>query len=259
MLQTVINGDCLEVISSFQEKSIDVIITSPPYNIGKKYNTYSDNLKKQEYLNWLEKVFLELKRVLKDNGSFFLNVGSTCRDPYIKYEVLNVCRNHFVLQNDIIWAKSLTLDGKTHGHFKPVISDRFLNIQHESIFHLTKNGDVKIDRLANGVPYVHKYNIGRWKHNGKTEQEAKSDLKCGGNIWHVPYQTSHGQKSHPAGFPVLLPEKCIKMHGLNSDLVVLDPFLGSGTTLICCKKLNIKGIGIELDQEYCKIAESNLE
>jgi site-specific DNA-methyltransferase (adenine-specific) len=90
------------------------------------------------------------------------------------------------------------------------------------------------------------------KNNLKRKKNS-IDLRCGGNCWFIPYETINrkSQKGkHPAVFPKLLVERCIKLAGYNNDTVVCDPFLGSGTTLVVAKRLGIKGVGIELDPEY---------
>jgi site-specific DNA-methyltransferase (adenine-specific) len=256
----IINGDCLEELPKLPEKSIDVIITSPPYNIGKDYNYYKDNLPYNDYLNWMGKVFEQLYKVLKDNGSFFLNIGGTCKNPLLPFDVAKkAVEKKFYLQNDITWVKSISIEKKdkceSHGHFKPINSDRFLNQQHESIFHFTKDGNLKINRLGIGVPYQDESNISRWKHENK---EEKINKRCRGNVWYIQYETVQEKKKHTAAYPIKLPEYCILLHGLSPNLAVLDPFLGGGSTLQACKKLGVKGIGIEIDQHYCLLSKSNL-
>jgi site-specific DNA-methyltransferase (adenine-specific) len=101
-----------------QDKSVDVVATSPPYNIDVDYDgVYNDNRPESEYLAWIGQVGVEIKRVLKDNGSFFLNIGSTPKNPWKAMDVANVLRkrNHFVLQNDIDWIKSLYISRKYLG------------------------------------------------------------------------------------------------------------------------------------------------
>ncbi len=225
---------------------VDVVVTSPPYNIGVEYNSYTDKMEPKSYSAWLYVVAKTIYRILKDDGSFFLNMGSTCKNPSFAMEMCRIVRNAgWVLQNNIIWVKSISVGGTSHGHFKPIKSKRFLNDQHENIFHFTKDGNVSIERLAIGVPYADKSNIGRY---------SDQDLRCGGNTWFIPYETVQKKKQHPAGFPVGLPEKCIKMHGIRDDMIVLDPFLGAGTTLIACQKLGVSGIGVELDDLYCQVS-----
>ena len=99
-----------------------------------------------------------------------------------------------------------------------------------------------------GVPFKDKSNIARWGH--------KRDRRCAGNVWFIPYDTvrSKAQKyDHPAGFPVELPNRCIKLHGVK-NATVLDPFAGTGTTLVAAEALRCTGIGIELDRHYAEKA-----
>jgi site-specific DNA-methyltransferase (adenine-specific) len=246
------NGDCVATLRSMPPASVDVIVTSPPYNIGVAYRTYDDRRPRPEYITWLRDVGRELSRVLKKDGSFFLNVGSTNSDPWISMDVAGAFRESFVMQNLIAWVKSVAIGDDTVGHFKPINSRRFLNHNHESIFHFTHEGDVDLDRLAIGVPFKDKTNIARWGHS--------RDRRCAGNTWFIPYQTvrSKSQKfNHPAGFPVDLPKRCLQLHGVDGA-VVLDPFLGAGTTLVAAEQLGMRGIGIEIDPHYAEIASERL-
>ena len=243
--QEIILGDCLEVLENIKDKTIDIILSSPPYNLGIKYNYYNDKKSNANYLKWLQSIFVHIKRALRDDGSIFLNVGGSSANPWTALDVAQSLREMLVLQNRIIWVKSVSIDNVTHGHFKPINSRRYLNHTFEEIFHFTKRGDVKIHRTAIGVPYMDKNNLKRKKDS--------IDLRCRGNSWYIPYETitRKGQKGeHPAVFPKLLVERCIKLAGYNDDTVVCDPFLGSGTTLVVAKRLGIKGVGIEMDQKY---------
>lgn len=260
--------DCIEGMKHiFEDKEVDVIVTSPPYNIGVKYNRYNDTISRERYLDWIEAVGNECKRVLSDQGSFFLNMGGRPRDPWVAWEVAFRLRKYFVLQNVIHWIKSIAIPREdvgnypyvkgdiAVGHYKPVNSKHFLNKCHEYIFHFTKYGDIKLDKLAVGVPYQDKSNIGRWKH-------IKEDRKDRGDVWFIPYETIQSreeQRPHPSTFPSKLPMMCIKLHGVSNTKLVLDPFMGIGNTAIACLRLGINYVGFEIDETYVNIAEQRIK
>lgn len=251
-MQTLLNVDCIDGMTSLEDNSIDVVVTSPPYNIGVEYNSYSDNLSNNQYMSFMNDVAVSMFRLLKTDGSIFLNVGSTNKNPWIVFDIANIFRKYFILQNTIIWVKSLSIGEDSIGHFKPISSKRYLNNNHETIFHFTKSGDVPIDRLSIGVPFKDKSNIKRFGHD--------RDKRCAGNVWFIPYDTvkSKEQKfNHPATFPIELVRRCLKMHG-GPNLAVLDPFVGSGTTLVACQELGHSGIGFDVDQKYIDVAKSRL-
>jgi site-specific DNA-methyltransferase (adenine-specific) len=253
--QTVIQGDCLQVLTNqLPAKSVNVVVTSIPYNLGIKYRTYQDNLPTAKYLAWLSTVFEAVKRVLRDDGSFFLNVGSSRSKPWTSMQVAEMAGRSFALQNEIVWVKSITVEGDSYGHFTPLNGNRFLNHNFESIFHFTKSGNVPLKRLAVGVEYADKSNLLRNK--------AAGDARCAGDVWFVPHETIQDKSSkadHPAVFPVEIPSRCIQLHGIGKQTVVLDPFCGVGTTLAACQALGVRGIGIEIDARYCKEARRHLD
>ncbi|SFY45782.1 site-specific DNA-methyltransferase (adenine-specific) [Paracoccus pantotrophus] len=243
--QTIVLGDCLET------GSIDVTVTSPPYNIGIRYRSYDDRRPRQEYLAWMGEVAAQITRLLHDDGALFLNLGAG-PDPWIATDVAAEFRKHLTLQNRISWIKSIAIGDRTSGHFKPINSKRYLNRTHEEIYHFTKRGDVAIDRLSIGVPYEDKSNIGRWDH-------ANLDRRCAGNSWFIPYETVRnraGKHDHPASFPLELPLRCLRMHGGKG--AVFDPFAGAGTTLVAARALGWNGIGIEIGATYAQTARARL-
>lgn len=262
---TMYLGDCLEGMREhIADASIDVVVTSPPYNIGIRYGTYKDDLPRDKYLAWIEEVGLEVARVLKPGGSFFLVVGNKPSDPWIAWDVVSHLRPKFALQNTIHWVKAISIaraDAGANsglagdvsvGHYKPINSDRFLNDAHEFVFHLTHEGDAKVDRLAVGVPYQDKSNIARWDKTGG------KDLRCRGNVWFVPYETIQQREKdrpHPATFPVKLAEMCLKIAGAKAGQVVLDPFLGIGTTAVAAARVGADSIGFDVDPGYLRLAE----
>lgn len=251
-INKIYNEDCLRGMKTrLKSNSIDIIITSPPYNIGIKYNSYKDNKKFEEYLEWMNKFAQESCRVLKENGSFFFNIGDKPSDDLRSFNVANRILKYFKLQNSIHWIKSLAAPDRyvNIGHYKPINGKRYLSNCHEYIFHFTKKGDVNINKLAIGVPYGDKSNIGRY---------SKQDIRDRGNTWFIPYETVQEEKTHPAAFPTRLPEMCIKLHGFNKNTVVLDPFMGSGSTAIAARNLGHNFIGFEIDRKYIKICKEQL-
>jgi site-specific DNA-methyltransferase (adenine-specific) len=256
--------DCIKGMSRLTKESVDLVVTSPPYNLGIGYRQYVDRQDRQSYLNWCAKWAAQIQRILRSNGSFFLNVGSAPSNPMLPHQIaikLTSGSDPFVLQNTIHWIKSITIedrqgDLKSHGHFKPINSKRFLNDCHEYIFHFTKSRRVEIDRLALGVPYQDKSNIARWSHTGG------SDLRCRGNTWFIPYETIQSrekERPHPATFPVELAEWCVKLHGALRVKTMLDPFLGIGNSAVAAQRCDVKRfIGFEIDKVYLTEAKRRL-
>lgn len=247
--------NCIEGMNKIIEPgSIDIIVTSPPYNIGIKYNTYVDKKPFKEYLKWMEEFGKACSRVLKDNGSLFFNIGDKPSEEFKSFIVAKRISKYLKLQNTIHWIKSLAIPEYNFilGCYKPLTTSKYLTNFHEFIFHFTKNKNVALDILAIGVPRGGVANIELWKR-GKF-----NDLRDRGNVWFIPYEIVTSEKEHPALFPEKLPEMCIKLHGFNKDTIVLDPFLGSGTTCVVAKKLGCKWIGFEIDPKYAKIAQNKL-
>ena len=125
-----------------EDISVDVIVTSPPYNINKEYGEYSDNKKDEEYLNWLQNVAESSRSILKENGSFFLNIGGRTDKSLLPFLVAQRFQKAgYILQNTIHWIKSISIDpediGRSNGyrirdnlsvgHFSPIVSERYLN------------------------------------------------------------------------------------------------------------------------------------
>lgn len=249
--------DCVAGMAKLRKETVDLVVTSPPYNLGVRYRKYSDRQDRREYLNWCAEWSAQVCRILKPGGSFFLNIGSAPSNPMLPHEIVFQLRDLFVLQNTIHWIKSITIDDRTFGHFKPISSKRFLNDCHEYIFHFTIDGKIDIDRLALGVPYQDKSNIARWSHT------RGRDARCRGNTWFIPYETIQSrakERPHPATFPVQLAEWCIKLHGVSRVRTMLDPFLGIGNSAVAAKRCAVKQfMGFEIDQAYLAEARRRLE
>jgi site-specific DNA-methyltransferase (adenine-specific) len=256
--------DCVEGLGQRLEPgSVDVVVTSPPYNLGTRYKKYDDTLARQDYVDWMGRWGLAVRGALADDGSLFLNIGGKPSDPWGPFEVLMKLREHFVLQNVIHWVKSIAIQKEdigrypgitgnvSVGHYKPINSPRYINDCHEYIFHLTKSGSVPLDRLAVGVEYQDKSNVSRWNSAGQ-------DLRCRGNTWFVPYRTIQNRdkdRPHPATFPVKIPQMCVRLHGLERTRRVVDPFLGIGSSAVACVQLGVDFVGFETDAHYCAQAQ----
>lgn len=313
-------GDCLVVMETIKEDLIDCIITSPPYNLGKNYLSYKDLLPYEQYLDWMEQLAISFKRVLKENGHIFLNIGYTNKEPWIAYDVAYRFRKHFVLQNNIIWLKHIKIGLDTFGIYKPIASKRYTTPVWENIFHFTPLGDSLINRTSISgeygpkkgnyeKAYTPKAQLTRYEgamkrrlckklfgHSNWKKEDIKNDKnfqqklveykkekpfeynksKDEGNIWYIPYTpiaklakelgskelgtNKTGKNNHPAIFPVELPKKCLMFADYKDDWFVLDPFLGTGSTLVACQELGIsKAIGIDIDKNYIKFSKDRLE
>ena len=269
--------DCITGMSRLADASVDLVVTSPPYNLGISYGKYSDRQDRRSYLGWCGEWAGQVRRVLKSNGSFFLNIGAAPSNPMLPHEIVMTLRDfsfsktRFTGSNPsrstIIVAVALRATRRashreaatavrSFGHFKPINSPRFLNDCHEYVFHFTKSGRVELNRLALGVPYQDKSNIARWSHTrGK-------DLRCRGNTWFVPYETIQSrekERPHPATFPVQLAEWCIKLHGASRVRTMLDPFLGIGNSAVAAQRCGVRRfIGFEIDDAYLAEAKRRI-
>jgi site-specific DNA-methyltransferase (adenine-specific) len=277
----IYNQDCVAGMREHvADESVDVIVTSPPYNLGVKYDGFLDEMEPKDYFYWTGRWLEECRRCLSPMGSMFLNVGAKPSDPTFPFQVLQVAADwsdlsYFNVQNVIHWIKSVDDDFVDDtepeptrdirgdimvGHIKPVNSARFLSNAHEYVFHLTKSrldgSYVPLDRLAVGCAFADKSNWGRGTR-GKN-----GDIRCRGNVWYIPYRTIKSRdkdRPHPATFPVELAERCIRLHGLDRVGTVMDPFMGIGTTALASVKLGKPVIGFEISEAYWMEAERRLK
>ena len=254
----LILGDCLEELKKISDKSVDIVITSPPYNIGLNYNQYKDQ--RIDYVDWLSKIFNECCRCLKDNGHLFINIASGKTDPFTSYKVAESI--NWKLQNNIIWAKAVEVDGYVRGYSTPTQSKRYLQNGWEHLFHFTKDGNTEIDLESSGVPYNTDYN-----NAARNEKRSGKNWRPTTTCWHITYKSKAtkqitkeiaGEKKHPAIYPKNLVEKCLKVSGIKKG-VVLDPFLGTGTTGLVAKEMNLDFIGIEIDKDYFNFSNSRIK
>lgn len=241
-MNVVINKDVLDGLSSLKDNSVELVITSPPYNIDIEYKNHSDRLKNNEYYEWLSEVWAECCRVLVRGGRICINIGENKRGelavpPHIEFPN-QLLKLGMLYRSTLIWnknnAKSQTAWGSWMSPSNPHVIPT-----HEYILVFSK-GDYKLD-------------------GDKTKMDITRDefIKYKNSMWN--FGTESAKKiGHPAPFPIELAARLIKFYTYQSN-TVLDPFSGSGTVGVAAKKLDRNYILIDNCEEYCKIAEKRIE
>ena len=240
---TIINCDSRNL--PIPDNCVHLVVTSPPYNASKEYD---EDLSLSDYLKMLHEVFSECYRVLTPGGRMVVNVANLGRKPYIPLSShINIIMHEigFLMRGEVIWDKSASAGSScAWGSFKSA-SNPCLRDIHEYLLIFSK-GNYKLPRTK------------AERENGRIDSIEKEDfISQTKSIWSFPTERA-SRVNHPAPFPVDLPRKCIEMFTFEGD-VVLDPFLGSGTTAVASKQTGRKYIGVDLCEEYCKIAEQRVE
>lgn len=221
------------------DSSVHLIVTSPPYNVGKEYD---DNLDLDSYLGLLRNVFSETYRVLVSGGRACINIANVGRRPYIPYHkfIIDVMsETGFLMRGEVIWDKGAgagtsTAWGSWRSAANPTLRDT-----HEYILIFSKE---KFSRS------------GRGRQSTITRDGFLEYTK---SVWQFPPESAT-RVGHPAPFPVELPLRCIQLYTFKED-VVLDPFCGVGTTCLSAAKLGRRFIGIDINEEYVQIARTRIE
>jgi site-specific DNA-methyltransferase (adenine-specific) len=240
MVYRIINDHVLTT-DKVQKGSIDLIVTSPPYNLAVAYGDYDDELPYEDYLtfsrNWLRRCF----QWLKDDGRLCLNVPLDTNKGG-KRSVgadLTVCAQDvgFKYHTTIIWNEGNISCRTAWGSWMSA-SAPYIIAPVELIVVLYKD---------------------HWKKSsgsGESDIERDDFIEWTNGLWTFSGE-SRKRVGHPAPFPVELPHRCIKMFSYVGD-IVLDPFLGSGTTLVATELTGRRGLGIDINEDYCKLAEDRL-
>lgn len=222
-------GDNKDLIQELEGESVSLSCTSPPYK-------NEDNFLEIDF----SFLFSELYRVHKKDSLFFLNFGHLANFKERPFLVmLEALKTGWKLNETFMWLKT---------QYSPIQGKKRVNNLTEFIFLLYKGSMPDIDRLAVGTTYKDKSNIKRGY--------ASQDLKCSGNLWTIPYETIQKKEDrwHKDIFPLELPRRAIKLSGLKEG-VVLDIFVGSGSTLLAAQEAGLDAIGFEKDEKYKEIFE----
>lgn len=242
LLNTIISSSC-ENMKDIPNNSLHLMITSPPYNVSKEYD---NDLSLNEYLNLLKNCFTETYRVLVDGGRACINIANIGRKPYIPlsdYVSKIMIEIGFNMRGEIIWNKSAGAGISTAwGSFQSA-SNPILRDVHEYILIFSK-GNYKRER-------------------DKEEKELRKDnitkeefIEWTKSVWTMNTESAK-RIGHPAPFPEELPNRLIKLFSFTNDIVI-DPFMGSGTTAIAAIKNNRNFVGYEINKEYINLANNRI-
>ena len=227
-----------EVMDELPDSGVHLVVTSPPYNVGKEYDR---NLSLKEYRSFLKKVWAEVERVLVPGGRCCINVANLGRRPYIPlhaFVVEDMAELGFLMRGEVIWAKESSSSASTAWGSWMSATNPTLRDTHEYIMIFSK---ATFSRESKG----RKSTIGRDEFLEFTKSVWRFDAEPARKI------------GHPAPFPVELPYRCIQLYTFPGD-VVLDPFIGSGQTAIAAVKTGRRYIGYEVDREYAKLSERRI-
>ncbi|MBD1837923.1 site-specific DNA-methyltransferase [Coleofasciculus sp. FACHB-64] len=245
----IYNIDCLEAMQKLPKECIALTVTSPPYNIGKEYEK---PLPLDEYLNWCEKWIVKVHHITSSSGAFWLNLGylsipTRAKAIPISYLLWN--RIPFYLIQEVVWNYGAGVAGT-----------KFFSPRNEKFLWYVKNPDkytFNLDDVRDpNVKYPNQ------KKNGKIKVNVLG--KNPTDVWEFPKVTSGQNRaskertSHPAQFPIAVIERIIKSAS-NLNEIVLDPFMGSGTTAVTALSLQRPVIGFEIQKEYCEVAANRID
>ncbi len=239
----IIHGDFLTT-NLIENSSIDLIVTSPPYNVDIHYNSFQDDIPYEKYLEFTEKWLRRAYILMKPDGRMCLNIpldkskgrkGAGFQSVYA--DIVSIAKNvGWKYFSTIIWNEG--------------------NISRRTAWGSWLSA--RAPYVIAPVEVIIIFYKGRWQKikNAKSDITKEEFMGWTNGLWTFSGE-SKKKIGHPAPFPVELPKRCIKLFSFVGD-TVLDPFLGSGSTLIACALLNRKGIGVEIDENYCKLAKNRL-
>jgi site-specific DNA-methyltransferase (adenine-specific) len=225
------------------DNSVHLMITSPPYNVSKEYD---DDLSLAEYLNLLHRVFTETFRVLINGGRACINVANLGRKPYIPlsdYISKIMIEIGFLMRGEIIWNKAASASPSTAWGSWQSAANPTLRDVHEYILIFSK-GDYKRERTKDEID------------NKKNTMSKEQFMEWTKSIWTMNAESAR-RIGHPAPFPEELPYRLIQLYSFTND-IILDPFVGSGTTAVAALKSNRYFIGYDTNKDYINLAEKRI-
>jgi len=259
------NSDCIIALKKIPDSSVDLIITSPPYASQRK-STYG-GISEDGYVEWFLEISSELFRVLKDDGTFILNIKENVkngeRSTYVLELILALRKQGWLWTEEFIWNKKNSFPGKWPNRFR----DGWERLLH---FNKNKKFNMYQDEVKVPIGDWSKTRLANLSEKDKQRDNSKVGSGFGKNISNwvgkdmvypnnvLNFATESSNKNHSAVYPLALPEWFIKLFTKEGD-TVLDPFLGSGTTSIAAAKLNRNSIGIEILGDYYQIAKTRIE
>lgn len=237
---SIYNADFLK-IGSIEEGTIDLVVTSPPYNVGIKYSSHDDKMSYEDYLCFTREWIGKCYTLAKEDGRFCLNI------PLDKNKggQQSVCADITTIAKQVGWKYHATIVWNEQNISRRTAWGSWLSASAPYV-------------IAPVEVIVVLYRD-RWKrlgNNGRSDITKGEFVEWTNAVWNFMGE-SRKRAGHPAPFPVELPRRCIKLFTFVGD-TVLDPFLGSGSTLIACALTDRKGVGVEIDKTYCAVAEQRL-
>ncbi len=240
LLDKIICGDCLEVMSQIPDNIAQIAITSPPYNLGINYDIHNDNLDYERYLEWMRKVWLETKRVLVPGGRFALNIAPTSIKNFrpIHHDFSNQLRDiGMIMRTEIIWYKQTMRRRTAWGSWKSPANP-----------HIVPSWE-----------YVLVFSKGSWTLDSDSKDAditADEFMRFSDGLWYIPPESQ--RRGHPTPFPEELIYRLIKFYTYKGN-TVLDMFGGTGTVAVVAQKTGRHFIHIDISSKYCEIAGQRLE
>ena len=261
----IVQGDCKKILSLMPAESVDLVVTSPPYADSRK-RTYG-GIKADEYVEWFLPISLELKRVLKPTGTFVLNIKEKTingeRHTYVIEMILEMKKQGWLWTEEFIWHKKSCHPGKWPNRFRDAWERclqfnkqrKFAMYQDEVMVPRGKWANARLKNLSETDKRRDNSRVGSGFGKNVSNWVGR-ELVYPSNVLHMASET--GNKGHSATFPLWLPHWFIRLFSTKGDLI-LDPFLGSGTTAVAAHLLDRHYVGIDTEQEYIDLARNALQ